>query len=133
MYTVTGPFFPLLIGRCIFSELTQYAVIKGPTNYTDSLPETDNETLEISFLQTITLGENQVTKNSEASFSIQANDSRSNGEALSPVSALPEPSVTTLWSRKSESSTVPTDTPKTTLPQYTRDRLQKGELTFTHS
>lgn len=115
-------------GRCIFSELTQYAVVKGPTNYTDTLSETGEGTLEMSFHQTITLEENQVTKNSEASLSIQANDSKSNSEALSPVSALPEPSVTTPWSRKSESSTVPTDTPKTTFPQYTRDRLQKGKF-----
>lgn len=128
VYTVTGPLSPLLIGRCIFSKLTQYAVIKGPTNYTDALPEKDKHILEMSFRQTITLDDAQVTKNSQASLSIQANDSRSNSEALSPVPALPEPSVTTLWSRKSEPSILPTDTPKTTLPQYTLDKLQKGEL-----
>ncbi|KAA0704265.1 Group 3 secretory phospholipase A2 [Triplophysa tibetana] len=108
---------------CIFSNLTQYAVIKGPTNYTDALPEKDKHILEMSFRQTIMLDDNQVTKTSEASLSIQTNDSRSNSEALSP-----EPSVTTLWSRKSEPSILPTDTPKTTLPQYTGDRLQKGKF-----
>ncbi|XP_056592440.1 group 3 secretory phospholipase A2 [Triplophysa dalaica] len=115
-------------GKCIFSKLTPYAVIKGPTNYTDALPEKDKHILEMSFRQTITLDDTQVTKNSEASLSVQASDSRSNSEALSPVPELPEPSVTTLWSRKSEPSILPTDTPKTTLPQYTSDGLQKGKF-----
>ncbi|XP_055063482.2 group 3 secretory phospholipase A2 [Misgurnus anguillicaudatus] len=108
-------------GRCAFSKLAQYAVIKGQRNYTDTIPETDKDILEKNFHQTITYGENQVTKNSEASFTKQANESRS--EELNPVS--PWPSVTTPWSPKP--FLVPTDTPKTTLPHHMHIQ-QKGEF-----
>ncbi len=64
-----------LIGRCAIYELAQYAVVKDAANYTDTLPEQDMETLETSFHQPITLGQNQVTKNTEESLTIQ--DSRS--------------------------------------------------------
>uniref|UniRef100_A0A672SPP7 phospholipase A2 n=1 Tax=Sinocyclocheilus grahami TaxID=75366 RepID=A0A672SPP7_SINGR len=107
-------------GMCAIYELAQYAVVKDAANYTDTLPEQDMETLETSFHQAITLGQNQVTKNTEESLTIQ--DSRSNSEEPSPVSTSPEPSVTTLQSRKSEASVLPTDAPKIT------DRPQKGKF-----
>ncbi len=113
-----------LIGRCAIYELAQYAVVKDAANYTDTLPEQDMETLETSFHQAITLGQNQVTKNTEESLTIQ--DSRSGREEPSPVSTSPGPSVTTLQSRKSEASVLPTDAPKIT------DRPQKGKVNITH-
>lgn len=116
-------FFPLVIGRCVSSELTQYAVVKEAANYTDTLPEQDMETLEMSFNQAITLGQNQVTKNMEESPIIQSKDS---------VSTSPGPSATTLLSRKSEASVVSTHTPTTTLPQNKPDRPHQGELNITY-
>nr|AHG99397.1 group III secreted phospholipase A2-3A2 [Cyprinus carpio] len=106
-------------GMCELYELAQYAVVKDAANYTDTLPE-DMETLETSFHQVITLGQNQVIKNTEESLTIQ--DPRSNSEEPGPVSTSPEPSVTTLQSRKSEASVLPTDAPKIT------DRPQKGKF-----
>lgn len=135
MYTVTEPcFFSLsLIGRCVNSELAQYAVVKDAANYTDTLPEEDMETLEMSFHQAITLGQNQVAKNMEESLITQSKDSKSSTEEPSPVStSSPRPSVTTLPSRKSEASVVTTYAPKTTIPQNKPDRQHQGELNITH-
>nr|AAI08012.1 Zgc:123275 [Danio rerio] len=111
-------------GRCVMSELAQYAVVKDAANYTDTLPEQEMESLETSFQQAITIGQNQVTKNMEESLIIQSKDSRNGTEALSPVSTSPGPSVTTLLPRKSEASVVPTYTPKTTLAQNKPDSPQ---------
>ncbi|XP_058645627.1 group 3 secretory phospholipase A2 [Onychostoma macrolepis] len=107
-------------GMCAIYELAQYAVVKDAANYTDTLPEQDMETLETSFHQAITLGQNQVSKNTEESLTIQ--DSRSGREEPSPVSTSLGPSVTTLQSRKSEAPVLPTDAPKIT------DRPQKGKF-----
>lgn len=127
-------FFPPLIGRCVNSELAQYAVVKDAVNYTDTLPERDMETLEMSFHQAITLGQNQVTKKTEESLFTRSKDSRSGTEEPSPDSTSPPwPSVTTLLSRKSEASVVPTYTPKTTIPQNKPDRQHQGELINTTS
>ncbi|XP_050976185.1 group 3 secretory phospholipase A2 isoform X2 [Labeo rohita] len=107
-------------GMCAIYELAQYAVLKDAANYTDTLPEQDMETLETSFHQAITLGQNQVTKNSEESITIR--DSKGGSEEPNPVSTSPGPSVTTLQSRKSEASVLSTDAPKIT------DRPQKGKF-----
>uniref|UniRef100_A0A671NJ27 Group 3 secretory phospholipase A2-like n=1 Tax=Sinocyclocheilus anshuiensis TaxID=1608454 RepID=A0A671NJ27_9TELE len=110
-----------LIGRCAIYELAQYAVVKDAANYTDTLPDQVMEMLETSFHQTITLGQNQVTKNTDESLTIQA--SKSGSEEPSPVSTSPGPSVTTLLSRKSEASVLPTEA-----PNITTDRPQKGKF-----
>ncbi|XP_067289205.1 group 3 secretory phospholipase A2 [Pseudorasbora parva] len=115
-------------GMCINSELAQYAVVKDAVNYTDTLPEQDMETLETSFLQTITLEQNQVTKNMEESLIIQSKDSRSSTEEPSPGSTSPWPSVATLLSRKSEDYVFSTYEPKTTFPQNRPDRPHQGKL-----
>lgn len=99
----------------------------------DTLPEEDMETLEMSFHQAITLGQNQVAKNMEESLITQSKDSKSSTEEPSPVStSSPWPSVTTLPSRKSEASVVTTYAPKTTIPQNKPDRQHQGELNITH-
>uniref|UniRef100_A0A673KCX9 phospholipase A2 n=1 Tax=Sinocyclocheilus rhinocerous TaxID=307959 RepID=A0A673KCX9_9TELE len=108
-------------GMCAIYELAQYAVVKDAANYTDTLPDQDMEMLETSFHQAITLGQNQVTKNTDESLSIQA--SKSGSEEPSPVSTSPGPSVTTLLSRKSEASVLPTEA-----PNITTDRPQKGKF-----
>ncbi|XP_067255054.1 group 3 secretory phospholipase A2 [Chanodichthys erythropterus] len=116
-------------GMCVNSELSQYAVVKDAANYTDTLPEQDMETLETSFHQAITLGQNQVTKNIEESLIMQSNDSTSSTEEPSPIStSSPWPSVTTLLSRKSEASIVTTYAPKTTIPQNKPDRQHQGKF-----
>ncbi|XP_077099875.1 group 3 secretory phospholipase A2 [Siphateles boraxobius] len=101
-------------GMCVNSELAQYAVVKDAANYTDTLPEQDMETLEMSFNQAINIG-----RNMEESLIIQSKDS---------VSTSPWPSATTLLSRKSEASVVSTDAPTTTLPQNKPDRPHQGKL-----
>lgn len=108
-------------------------MVKDAANYTDTLPEQDMETLETSFHQAITLGQNQVTKIIEESLIMQSNDSKSSTEEPSPIStSSPWPSVTTLLFRKSEASVVTTYAPKTTIPQNKPDRQHQGELNITH-
>ncbi|XP_051973883.1 group 3 secretory phospholipase A2 [Xyrauchen texanus] len=107
-------------GMCAFSELAPYAVVKGPSNYTDTLSKTNEDTLRISFQNTITLGENQATTNSEASLTIQAKDFRDASKELSIVPTSPWPSVTTRLFRKTEPPVAPTDPPKPTLPEPKR-------------
>uniref|UniRef100_A0A8C1RJ50 phospholipase A2 n=1 Tax=Cyprinus carpio TaxID=7962 RepID=A0A8C1RJ50_CYPCA len=108
-------------GMCAIYELAQYAVVKDAANYTDTLPDQDMEVLETSFHQAITLGQNQVTKNTDESPTIQG--PRSSSEEPSPVSTSPGPSVMTLQSRKSEASILPTDA-----PNITTDRPQIGKF-----
>ncbi|XP_052463538.1 group 3 secretory phospholipase A2 [Carassius gibelio] len=100
-------------GMCAIYELAQYAVVKDAANYTDTLPDQDMEMLETSFHQAITLGQNQVTKNTDQSLNIQ--DPRSKSLEPSPVSTSPEPSVTTPRSW-------------TDAPNITTDRPQKGKF-----
>jgi len=95
-------------------------VVKDAANYTDTLPEQDMKTLEMSFNQAITSGQNQVTKHMEESLIIQSKDS---------VSTSPWPSATTLLSRKAESG-VSTRAPTTTSPQNKPDRPHQGELNY---
>ncbi|KAG1971287.1 group 3 secretory phospholipase A2 [Pimephales promelas] len=106
-------------GMCVTSELAQYAVVKDAANYTDTLPEQDMKTLEMSFNQAITSGQNQVTKHIEESLIIQSKDS---------VSTSPWPSATTLLSRKAAASGVSTRAPTTTSPQNKPDRPHQGKL-----
>ncbi|TRY90199.1 hypothetical protein DNTS_013041 [Danionella cerebrum] len=84
-------------GMCAISELAQYAVVKDATNYTDILPEQELD-LGISFQQTITLQQSQVSKNTMDPFNKQPKDSKEQ----SPVLTSPVPSVTTLKPLKSE-------------------------------
>jgi len=96
-------------------------VVKDAANYTDTLPEQDMKTLEMSFNQAITSGQNQVTKHMEESLIIQSKDS---------VSTSPWPSATTLLSRKAAASGVSTRAPTTTSPQNKPDRPHQGELNY---